>query len=235
MTVTLDQVEGKRIDAATLATQKLLGVLCRIFLCLPYMRSVEGLERLPRRRFLLVCNHTSLLDTMLLGGVLWAARRLPVLVIGDRAVWTKSRLRRILSARVGVLIDRSRMSRDIVARLSEFGRSIEDFHLLVFPEGTRGDGRTVQTCQPGVHVVAKAAAAPIVPVFIENMQDVSTKTGPFHVLRGLRRIRVHFGEPWQPDDWAGLEAGAFCAAVRERIQALAPLAGEEPESYGPPA
>jgi 1-acyl-sn-glycerol-3-phosphate acyltransferase len=122
------------------------------------------------------------------------------------------------------LIEREHPTRDRIRQLQSFARSVEDFQLLVFPEGTRGDGVHVKECQPGVYFVAQAARAPIVPVFIEGMQHVSTKTTPFRPLGGLRRIRVHFGTPWAPEDYAELDANELCAEVRRRIQALGPRA-----------
>jgi hypothetical protein len=56
-----------------------------------------------------------------------------------------------------------------------------------------------------------------VPVFVENMQLVSTKTGPFHLLGGLRKIEVHFGEPVAPEKYLALPREEFLAAVRQSI------------------
>lgn len=196
-------------------TQFLLGFISYLFVVLPYVRRVKG--RFPRQRRIYVCNHTSLLDTVVIGGLFWSHRRLPVLVLGDKSTWRESFLRRLLSSRVGYLIDRGKPAKSRLKELQEFGRRVEKFNLLVFPEGTRGDGTDVGECHPGIYTIAKAARVPLVPVFIENMAAVSTKESRFRPLRGLRRITVHVGEEFA----LGKESRAeFLASLRERIRSV---------------
>ena len=214
--------QGPQATRSTRFAQLFLGVLCRFGVCAAYQRRTVGLRDLPRRRCLYVSNHVSLLDTLILGGNFFGVGRLPFLVLGDLTVWEKSWLRRLLASRIGFLIDRTRLSKDVVRQLKCFGRAHRDFELLVFPEGTRGDGVTVKTCQPGIASIARAARIPIVPVFIENMQRVTSKTTPFRPVRGLRQIVVHYGAPWSPDEYLELSPDALREGTRERIQALRP-------------
>ncbi|MEP6663614.1 MAG: hypothetical protein ABJC04_08110, partial [Verrucomicrobiota bacterium] len=52
--------------------QWLLGVGVSTFFALPYLRRAHGMERLdPKRKYLFVSNHVSLLDTILLGALCW--------------------------------------------------------------------------------------------------------------------------------------------------------------------
>jgi 1-acyl-sn-glycerol-3-phosphate acyltransferase len=189
---------------------------------LPYVRRLHGFREVPRGRRIFVSNHVSLLDTILLGGVFWSRRRTPILVLGDQAVWSRSAVRRLLSAEVGFLIDRTRPTKERIAELRDFGASLGDFNLIVFPEGTRGDGLHVAECQPGLYYLAREARAPIVPLFIENMQRVSSKSGPLRPLRGLQRIRVRFGPEIPPAVHLAMRREEFLRHVRERIQALGP-------------
>jgi len=191
----------------------------------PYLKELRGLERLSRKQhYLFVSNHVSLLDTILLGGIFWSRRFVPILVLGDAGVWRETWIRRFLSARLGFLIDRNRTTKGRLEELESFGRSREGFHLVVFPEGTRGNGVKVRRCQSGISYVARAAQAPLVPIFIENMQHVSSKRVPFSPIRGLRKIRVHFGEPMAAEDLAIIDQEELPEIVRQRIQALVPLA-----------
>ncbi len=203
--------------------QRTLGLGCYLFLVLPYLREVEGFDDLPKDgHFLYLSNHVSLLDTLLLGGIFWSRKRYPILVLGDRAVWQRSWIRRLLSAKLGFLIERGRPTKARLAELETFGRSCAEFDLVVFPEGTRGDGRQVRRCQPGVFFVAQAARVPIVPVFIHNLQLVSTKEGGFHPFQGFKKLRVRFGQPVAPEDYLDLDREEFAETVREKIQDLAP-------------
>ena len=208
--------------------QRFLGLACYLLVWLPYGRRVVGLSRVPRDHRLFVCNHVSLLDTLILGGLFWSRRRLPILVLGDSQVWRGSGLRRFLSSKVGYLIERRSKDRGLMAQLEGFGRSSASFNLIVFPEGTRGDGRHVAPCQPGVWSVARAAGVPIVPVFLAGMERVSTKTTPFRPLAGLRQVRVEFGPEIAPEEYLQLEREPFLERIRHALQALAPE--EEPNS-----
>ena len=219
------RLRRRRCDALTLWTQWILGVFCYLFFVLPYLRELRGLESLSREQhYLFVANHVSLLDTILLGGIFWSRRFVPILVLGDAAVWRETWIRRFLSARLGFLIDRDRTTKGRLEELESFGRSREGFHLLVFPEGTRGNGVKVRRCQSGISYVARAAAAPMVPIFIENMQRVSSKRVPFSPIRGLRKIRVHFGDPTSAETVAALDRETIPDFVRREIQRLVPLA-----------
>jgi 1-acyl-sn-glycerol-3-phosphate acyltransferase len=93
---------------------------------------------------------------------------------------------------------------------------------VVFPEGTRGDGVNVAECQPGIYFIAQEARIPIVPVFIENMQLVSTKTGRFHPIGGLQKVEVHFGEPIAPETFLAMPREEFVEFVRQSITRLRP-------------
>ena len=199
-------------------TQALLGVGAWLALAVPYLRRTHGLERLqPRQRYLFVVNHVSLLDTILLGALCWRSRCYPILVLGDKSVWHASWLKIILSSRIGFLLERGKLNPNRIEELQRFGRAGKEFHLVVFPEGTRGDGVHVGPCQPGIYHIAQEARLPMVPVFIENMQLISTKTGRFHPFTGLRKVEVHYGEPIPPETYLPMPREEFLKFIRQRI------------------
>jgi 1-acyl-sn-glycerol-3-phosphate acyltransferase len=208
--------------------QFLLGLGASLFFALPYLRRTYGLARLdPRQRYLFVVNHVSLLDTILLGALCWRSRCYPILVLGDKNTWHASWIKRVLSSCIGFLLDRGKINPDRMRELQSFGRASQMFHLVVFPEGTRGDGVRVVRCQPGLYYIAQKARVPIVPVFIENMQLVSTKNGRFHPIGGLRKVEVHFGEPIEPASYLPLPREEFSEFVRLNIATLRPLPSAE--------
>ena len=202
--------------------QYLLGLGAHCFLALPYLRQVHGLDSLKTgQRYLFVCNHVSLLDTILLGALCWRSGCYPILVLGDKHVWHASWIKRLLSSRIGFLLERRKVKPNRIEELQQFGRAGREFHLVVFPEGTRGDGASVQPCQPGIHHIAQEAQLPIVPIFIQNMQAVSTKSGRFHPISGLRKVEVHFGEPIEPAEWVAMPRDTFLEFIRRSILAAA--------------
>jgi 1-acyl-sn-glycerol-3-phosphate acyltransferase len=203
--------------------QALLGIFACFVLVLPYLRRTHGLKKLnPSQHHLFVSNHVSLLDTILLGGLLWRSGNYPILVLGDKNVWRDSWIRTALSKPIGFLLERGRLNPGRIRELQQYANEIKKFRLVVFPEGTRGNGVDVAECQPGIYYVAQESRAPIVPVFIENMQLVSTKQGRFHPIGGLKKIEVHFGEPILPENYLSLSREEFTSFVRERISALRP-------------
>jgi len=216
----------RRNDGLTRCFQLVLGLLCLVSFRWSYVRRVVGGEVMRGGRKIYVANHVSLLDTPLLGSVLWSAGRTPILVLGDRGVWQQGRLRRLLSARVGFLIDREGATRQRLRELSAFGKSSAEFDLIVFPEGTRGDGKRVLPCQTGIYFVARAAKVPIVPVFIDGMAKLSSKHGGVHPLRALRSIDLYFGQEMSPEEYAAMSRDELAEAVRQRISDLIPGTSE---------
>jgi 1-acyl-sn-glycerol-3-phosphate acyltransferase len=208
--------------------QAFLGLGAHLFLAVPYLRRTSGLDRLrPDQRYLLVCNHVSLLDTILLGALSWRSGCYPILVLGDKSVWHTSWLKKMLSSRIGFLLERGKLNPRRIQELQTFGRASKEFNLVVFPEGTRGDGLQVAPCQPGIYFIAQEARVPMVPVFIENMQLVSTKLGRFHPVAGLRKVEVHFGEPIFPETYLPLSREQFVEFVRQSITSARPAAGQK--------
>jgi len=201
-------------------TQFLLGLGAHLFLAVPYLRRTHGMERLrPDERYLFVCNHVSLLDTILLGALCWRSRCYPILVLGDKTVWHASWIKTLLSSRIGFLLERGKWNSNRIEELQAFGRVGKEFHLVVFPEGTRGDGVNVLPCQPGIYFIAQEARLPIMPVFIQNMQFVSTKTGRFHPVGGLRKVEIHFGPSIRPEKYLAMPREEFLEFVRGSIVA----------------
>lgn len=207
-----------RLTRSLVFIQAMLGMGAYSALALPYLRRTHGLNQLdPGRRYLFVANHVSLLDTILLGGVCWRHGLYPLLTLGDKNIWHASPVRRLLSRRIGFLLERGKLNPNRIRELQIFGRLGDQFHLVVFPEGTRGDGVNVAECQPGIYFIAQEARLPIVPVFFENMQLVSTKTGRFHPVSGLRKVEMHFDHPIAPEKYLAMPREEFLDFLRFRI------------------
>lgn len=219
----MSELPQRRVSRRLVFVQALMGFGAWLILVIPYLRRTHGMDRLQTgRKHLFVCNHVSLLDTILLGALCWRAGCYPILVLGDQMVWHTSWLKRLLSRPIGFLLERGRFNPARIRELQAFARAGREFHLVVFPEGTRGDGVQVGPCQPGVYFIAQEARMPIVPVFFENMQLVSTKAGRLHLLGGLRKVEVHFGKPIEPEDYQRMPREEFLEFIRRNIATLPP-------------
>lgn len=189
----------------------------------PFVRKVRGLEKIsPERRCLFVANHVSLLDAVMLGGLFVTRGQGPLLILGDKNVWAETGVRRWLSGCFAYLVERGKINPSRFKELQAFGSAATDYHLLVFPEGTRGNGVDVAECQPGIFFIAQAAKVPIVPIFLENVQCVSTKTGKFHLFGGLRKVTIHFGEAIAPENYLSVTREEFPEFIRKTILAARP-------------
>src|SRR5580658_8665945 len=151
----MEKVQQRKVTPALVAIQFLLGLGATLAFALPYLRRAHGLGRLhPCQRYLFAVNHVSLLDTILMGALCWRSRCYPILVLGDRNTWHASWLKRFLSSRIGFLLERGKINPDRIRELQLFAQAGRQFHLVVFPEGTRGDGVRVGLCKPGLFCVA---------------------------------------------------------------------------------
>lgn len=213
-------LQQPHVNRDVVFTQSLLGVILQLVLALPFLRRTHGLHRLrPEQRHLFVCNHISLLDTLVLATLCWRTKCYPILVLGDKSVWHASWVRKFLSRRTAFLLERGKLNPNRIRDLQAFGHAGREFQLIVFPEGTRGDGVNVAECQPGIYYIAQAAQLPLLPVFIENMQLVSTKNGRFHPILGFRKVEVHLGEPIPPEQYLAMPREEFLEFVRAKIAA----------------
>jgi len=123
-------------------------------------------------------NHGSHLDTL----VIWASLPKPLRArtrpVAAADYWDRPGLRRWLAARVlnAVLVERSGGSgsrealRRLVATL-EAGDS-----LILFPEGTRGDGTAIGELRPGLFFVAEQCPdVELIPVHLHNLSRILPK------------------------------------------------------------
>lgn len=92
--------------------------------------------------------------------------------------------------------------------------------VLIFPEGTRGDGVRMQALNKGVALIAKRTGAPVLPVGIVGTHLALPK-GRSKPKRS--RMTVIYGEPFTFEEVAGTGKGdrdRFLAALGERLRAL---------------
>jgi 1-acyl-sn-glycerol-3-phosphate acyltransferase len=219
----MEATESVKVSRRLIAVQAMMGCFAWLLLWLPYGRRVYGIEKLDtQKRYIFVCNHVSLLDTILLGALFWRSGNYPIMVLGDKHVWSVSWVHRMLSRPIGFLLERGKLNPGRIRELQKYGQLANKFNLVVFPEGTRGNGVDVAECQPGIYYVAQEARVPVVPIFIENMQFLSTKAGRLHPIGGLRRIDTHFGTPIPPEDYLSLSREEFTELVRRKITAARP-------------
>ena len=96
--------------------------------------------------------------------------------------------------------------------------------IIMFPEGTRGDGKEFLKPKPGVGLISRRSLVKIVPAYIQGSDDLKAS------LFWKRRIKVFFGEPIEPDEIEQYEDNkdgyrAIAQYVMDRIGQLKAKAG----------
>jgi 1-acyl-sn-glycerol-3-phosphate acyltransferase len=162
-------------------------------------------------------NHSSHLDFVLLWTALPPSLRSRTRPVAASDYWEKGRLRRYLIHRVfrGVVVSRQPFSsqdplqpmRDALER----GDS-----LILFPEGTRGDGELLQPFKPGIYHLARANPhVELIPVWMDNCYRVMPKRAilPIPLL-----CSITFGAPTR----LGTDEGqaAFLSRLRNQVEEL---------------
>jgi 1-acyl-sn-glycerol-3-phosphate acyltransferase len=203
--------------AAVLAGQpqrawRICGVIARMFFRLAGIPvEAHGLERLPPdTAYVLVANHGSYLDGILLVGVLSEQHAF----IAKREFLGYAIPRLFLSAIGSQYVERFDSARgvDDVRRFTELARRGEK--IAIFPEGTFTRQSGLRPFLMGAFVIAAEAGVPVVPVAILGARAI-LRDRTWFPTRGT--VTIVAGEPIAP---AG---GGWAAAVALREQAHAAI------------
>jgi 1-acyl-sn-glycerol-3-phosphate acyltransferase len=196
---------------------------------------VEGLEHVPAQGPVIIAsNHLSFIDSVVIP--LAVPRRVRFLAKAE--YFTGRGLRGRLTALFFHLIDAVPVertgNRDSMRSLeSALAVLREGSAFGIYPEGTRSrDGRLYRG-RTGVGWLAVTSGAPVVPVALVGTDRVQPVGA-----RGVRvaPVRIRFGPPVHPADYAGLPAGRarreITDEVMNRIAALSPQ--ERADRYNEP-
>jgi 1-acyl-sn-glycerol-3-phosphate acyltransferase len=168
-------------------------------------------------------NHTSHLDFIAIWGSLPADVRATTHPVAGRDYWDRGLVRRLIARHVlhAVLVDRQQASTDRTATIASARRSVQcavdalesGASLIIFPEGTRGDGEHVGPFKSGLyHLCARRPDVELVPVFLEKLNRILPKgeTLPIPISASIT-----FGQPLRLR--AGEDKDQFLARARAAL------------------
>lgn len=170
-----------------------------------------GLERLPAGGFLLLPNHITWVDAIVL---LLACPR-PIRFIVDQEYYENRLLHGVLRT-VGCIPITSRRAKDAMRLAAE---KIRDGEIVcLFPEGQLSRSGTLLRLRRGYEVIARHADGPVVPVWLDQLWgSIFSFQGQRFFTKWPRRFpypaTVEFGTPLAPND-------ADIATVREELLKL---------------
>ncbi|MBO0904243.1 lysophospholipid acyltransferase family protein [Jiella sonneratiae] len=162
-------------------------------------------------------NHGSHLDTIVLWAALPDALRARTSPVAARDYWGKGRLRRFVALDIldCVLVERQAPAGSdplapLRAALAD-GRS-----LILFPEGTRGEGSSIMPFKSGLYNLANThPGVQLIPVFLDNLARAFPK-GAY--VPAPISCAARFGAPLRLRQ--GEERQAFLERAREAVAAL---------------
>ncbi|MDA8080674.1 MAG: lysophospholipid acyltransferase family protein [Actinomycetota bacterium] len=155
---------------------------------------VIGAEKLPSGPYILAPVHRSNLDTLLVASL--TTRRLRYM--GKDAIWKYKLSGAILSALGGFPVHRGSADREAMRRCNLVLKGGEP--LVLFPEGTRKSGPTVEGLFEGAAYIAIKGNVPIVPVGIGGSERAWGKSMK---LPRFTKIVVIVGDPIYPETNGG--------------------------------
>lgn len=159
------------------------------------VRATWVVQPLADEQCLYFANHSSHLDTVVIWASLPSALRARARPVAAADYWDRPGFRRWLALKVLNALPVERASgcgaREALHRLT---RAVDEGDsLILFPEGTRGDGMTVGELRPGIYHVAKERPeVALVPVYLDNLSRILPK-GEFLPVPVIGRAT--FGAP----------------------------------------
>jgi 1-acyl-sn-glycerol-3-phosphate acyltransferase len=168
----------------------------------------SGRRNIPRSGgALLVCNHLSHLDVFLLG----VPPCRPLNYVARSTLFFPP-LGAFIRSVGGFPIQREGMG---TAGVKETLKRVRRGGIVVlFPEGTRSRDGELADLKSGIAVLAQRAQVPVIPAAVAGTFEAWPRTWPFPIPRP---VRIHFGQPIEPDELKGLNASTVTSMIRARI------------------
>lgn len=173
-------------------------------------------------------NHTSHLDFVVLWSALPTDLRVHTRPVAAQDYWESSALRRYVVMNVfnAVLVQRGVMGQaKSPEEARNAGRALieqmatalgDQYSLILFPEGTRGNGEKVGPFRAGLyHLALRRPDVELVPAYLENMNRILPKG---EVLPVPMLSLLTFGKPLQVEP--GEEKETFLERAREAVSSL---------------
>ncbi|HEY8751376.1 MAG TPA: lysophospholipid acyltransferase family protein [Tepidisphaeraceae bacterium] len=199
---------------------KLLQVFCRVVTTLLFDLKVYGSHRFPREGgVLLVSNHQSYLDPLLLGvrlpRTLSYMAKASLFKIAPFAWFIRS---------LGAFPVRQGEG-DIRALKEAIERAQDGHALMIFPEGSRTENGELLPIEPGIALVIRKAKVPVVPAVIDGSSDAWPHGRKFF---RAKPIRILYGKPMDltgmsRDEIVEKIGGVFRSMLQELREGRVPL------------
>ncbi|MDX2065682.1 MAG: lysophospholipid acyltransferase family protein [Fimbriimonadaceae bacterium] len=196
-----------------------LVILMRAYFRIRGGLTTYGAEHLPAEGgYIIAPNHLSYLDPPAIA----LTHRRRIIPMAKVELWDNPFFARIMTGIGAIPVQRGAADREAIRIAIDVLKAGEP--LLLFPEGTRGDGVTLGEFSSGPMLMSRMANVPIIPAAVVGTQVVMPRKG-----RGRGRnhpMSVTYGAPIDPAEFArDPDRNALNRALMARIQALAATRG----------
>jgi len=206
--------------------EKILKFL--FFLCIvkPYIHlvlgvNVSGAENLPKISqgpSIIVANHNSHIDTLLLMSLFASDQVLKIHPVAAADYFCNTKLKSFLFKTLIGLIPLSRKfgkitKEELFKDINEALRNGET--IIIYPEGTRGEDATIKTFKSGVaHIAAMNPDVPVIPFYINGPDRILPK-GSFLWVPFIADVYVS-----EPIKYDGTPTKVFTERIQNIVQSL---------------
>ncbi|MBT5018089.1 1-acyl-sn-glycerol-3-phosphate acyltransferase [Planctomicrobium sp.] len=191
---------------------RLIQIQCYVVFKLWFRFQAKGYKNLPQGGAMLLSNHQSFLDPLLIGVLL----KRPVSFLARDSLFRIPVVGWILKHTYVMPI--SRKSAGTESMKKSIARLDHGFYVGLFPEGTRTEDGSVGKVKPGFIAMIRRSEVPIVPVGIAGAYEAMPRKSNF--VRPVK-IRLVYGEPISLEEISELSKKGnekqFAELVQQRI------------------
>ncbi len=165
---------------------KVLIVVVRFLLKMLWRYKVEGKENVPARSFILVANHVSILDPIVIG----AAFDKRLFYLAKKELFKSKIFNPFLRWLGAIDVDRKDFKYETWKKINRLIK--ENEIIVIFPEGTRNEHpeKGLLQLKDGAASLALIHGLPILPVAIKGTEKIWKRKWIFPQLRGRINIRI---------------------------------------------
>lgn len=193
----------------------LVRLICVLLTRLCYRIKVTGIENLPAdKSALLVCNHVSFVDPLLLA----ATQQRRIRFVMDRDFYNIWWLRPICKLMKVIPISTQDGPKQIVSSLKQARRAMDEgFMICIFAEGALTRNGMLRSFRPGFERIVKSSSYKIIPAYIGGAWG---SIFSYHHGRPLSRLPEKFPYPVSIHFGKAMPADSSAEQIRQKVTEL---------------
>ncbi len=199
-------------------------------LCRLWVRKVDGIENIPEGAFVVVANHTSYYETLLVPSLVIPRIKVPMHALVNEIYWSSFIASLFLNhwQCIKVSMEKNEISKkkNVFAFQEALKYLKKGEIMMVFPEGHRSRDGKLQKGKTGAARLALKAKVPVLPIGIMGAGEVLPRG---KIFPRFKRCEVQIGKPIYFDNYykKKLNKKILEESTREIMQEIAKLASQK--------